>query len=446
MHRAERSPSPAAPYAVVVETVRLEHRHLRGAIEFALARAEADRRSRPPVSPPAGLRPFLGTSRVPTGKLGALRRVVEADVEFRDRVAAALDEGIAAGSAEATAVGPIGRLWLQRPEGWVEEVASLVEQTEQHERARQREAEHEAALARERRRRIAAEEHLARERTRAAAAVDRADRAGAELAESQAELDGAIAERDELRAEVSTLRTELRHARDRADGALARVARLESDRDVESARAERAEDTRDAVLADRAEHALDRARLAEAAATARRLAAQLAELAAPEPDGGERPPIAATTSSGVRTPIRLPGGVIGDSEAAAEHLLRAGATVFVDGYNVAMLGWPSLTIAEQRRALIDVTENLARRYGTDLTIVFDGAEVVGATADGRRVVRVVYSPPDVIADDVIRAEVARVPADRQVVVVTNDAEIVRDVRAVGANPLPSESFLVVGRR
>lgn len=424
-----------------MENVRLEHRHLRGALEFALARAEVERRARPPVGPPAGLRPFLGGSRVPTGKLGALRRVVESDVAFRERVAEALEESLAAGSADAAGVGPIGQLWLQRPDGWIERLAALIETTERDEREREREAEHEAALAKERRRRVAAEEHLARERARASVAADRADRAVAEVGELRAQLEALTAERDELRSQLSELRIEVRHANDRAAGAIARAARLESDRDQASDRADRAEGTRDAVLADRADRTAELARLGEAAATARRLAAQLAELAAEtgQDPGGPGP-------AGGRVPIRLPGGVVGDSEAAAEHLVRSGAAVLVDGYNVAMLGWPSLTIAEQRRALIDMTENLARRYGTDITVVFDGAEVVGAATDTRRVVRVVYSPPDVIADDVIRAEVARLPFDRQVVVVTNDAEIVRDVRAAGANPLASDWFLAIGRR
>jgi len=47
----------------------------------------------------------------------------------------------------------------------------------------------------------------------------------------------------------------------------------------------------------------------------------------------------------------------------------------------------------------------------------------------------------VIADDVIRDEVRRLPAGRAVVVVTNDAEIIADVRALGANTLPSNALL-----
>uniref|UniRef100_UPI002627EBD2 NYN domain-containing protein n=1 Tax=Ilumatobacter sp. TaxID=1967498 RepID=UPI002627EBD2 len=73
-------------------------------------------------------------------------------------------------------------------------------------------------------------------------------------------------------------------------------------------------------------------------------------------------------------------------------------------------------------------------------VVFDGADVVGAAADGRRIVRVVYSPADMIADDVIRDEVRRLPSTRQVVVVTGDQAIVTDVRAMGANTMSSDQF------
>lgn len=418
-----------------MERVQLEHRHLRGALEFALSRAEADRRARPPIPPPAALKPYLATTRVPTGKLGGLRRVVEGDPAFRERVASALDDG----SPAAAEVGPIGMLWLQRPEGWLEELSTLVREAEQAELDRQREADHQAALARERRRREAAEEHLARERAQSTVLTDRAERAVAELDQVRIELEQTAAERDELRAELAAARTEIRHANDRTAGALARIARLEGDRDDASARATAAEDSRDAVLAARAATGDDLAQLAEAATTAQRLAAQLASLALPAD------PSTDPARRGGRVPVRLPGGVVGDSEAAAEHLLRSGAAIVVDGYNVAMLGWPGLALAEQRRALVEMSENLARRWAADITVVFDGAEVVGAAADGRRVVRVVFSPPDVIADDVIRAEVERLPLDRQVVVVTNDAEIVRDVKAMGANPLSSDWYLEVAR-
>jgi predicted RNA-binding protein with PIN domain len=100
----------------------------------------------------------------------------------------------------------------------------------------------------------------------------------------------------------------------------------------------------------------------------------------------------------------------------------------------------------QRQVLLDTVENVARRYGSDLTVVFDGAGVIGASSDQRRLVRVVYSPEGVIADDVIRSEVARLPATRHVVVVTNDRAVVTDVRGLGANTVSSDRFVALAKR
>ena len=137
--------------------------------------------------------------------------------------------------------------------------------------------------------------------------------------------------------------------------------------------------------------------------------------------------------------------MLGSSDGASEYLLRSGASVLVDGYNVAKLAWPDLDLPGQRIVLLDAIENLARRFGCDITVVFDGAGVVGGAADRRRIVRVVFSPEDVIADDVIRDEVRRLPASRPVVVVTNDQQIVRDVRQFGANTLTSDQFAALMR-
>ena len=96
--------------------------------------------------------------------------------------------------------------------------------------------------------------------------------------------------------------------------------------------------------------------------------------------------------------------------------------------------------------LLDAIENLARRFGSDITVVFDGADVDRRHAPtGAGSSACVFSPTDVIADDVIRDEVRRLPAARPVVVVTNDQQIVRDVRAMGANTIASEQLLALIR-
>ena len=124
----------------------------------------------------------------------------------------------------------------------------------------------------------------------------------------------------------------------------------------------------------------------------------------------------------------------------------AGVTVLVDGYNVAKLGWKSLSLEQQRTKCIDAAENFARRWGTSIHVVFDGSSVVGAVSAKRRLIRVSYSPAGVTADDVLRAEVAAIDLSRPVVVITNDQAVVKDVRAAGANVLTSDTFLALARR
>ncbi|MEX2627118.1 MAG: NYN domain-containing protein [Ilumatobacteraceae bacterium] len=408
----------------------VEHRHLRGALEFSARFADEGRRQRPPIPSPPAFRSVLGRSRVPTGALGKLRRAVDGDHEFRALVARA---------ATPDLVDPIGLLWLTRPDGWEQQLVELVDAAERAEH----EHEVEAELHRERKRREAAEVRATRERTRAVGLETTVEALGTEVDELRAEVDELSEERSELRAELIEARNDARHADDRAAAAAAKLRELEAARHDAASRADQAEDTRDQVLAARVETEVELGRVVEAAVAARDLAARLTVLATEVGASGALDDDITVTT---RRPLSLPGGLVGDSEAAAMHLLRSGATVLVDGYNVAMLGWPDRALADQRRALLDLAEDLARRTGADLAVMFDGGEVVGATAEGRRVVRVVFSPADVTADDVIRAEVARLPVERAVVIITNDVEIVRDVRAAGANTISSDQFLAVARR
>ncbi|MCB0967131.1 MAG: NYN domain-containing protein [Ilumatobacter sp.] len=398
----------------------LEPRHLRSAVEYAVLIAREGQKIKPPLAYPAPLKRYFDAERIPSSVLASLVRAVEGDDEFRTRIAR---------GAVPELVDEIGRLWLARPDGWADDVARLAAAAD----AEAEEATAAKALKRAEKRRAAAEQVATRARAEIVV-----------LAESVTERDevieglrsDAVKLRDEidmLRAELIDTRNEARHARDREAAAVSKLADAEAARTAAVAAQGSAEHVRDEVLADRAALAAERSELARLAAHAESLAAQLAALAAP--------PTAGKPATVARKPLPLPGGVMGDSEAAGEYLLRSGASVLIDGYNVAKLAWPKLDLAGQRIVLLDAVENLARRYGSDITVVFDGADVVGASSDRRRVARVVYSPDDVIADDVIRDEVDRLPPTRQVVVVTNDQEIVRDVRAMGANTISSDQLI-----
>ena len=79
-----------------------------------------------------------------------------------------------------------------------------------------------------------------------------------------------------------------------------------------------------------------------------------------------------------------------------------------------------------------------------MTVVFDGADVVGAHAPRRRLARV-----RLLARPACRPTTSSGPrstattADRPVVVVTNDQAIRRDVAAAGANLVTSDAFLAL---
>lgn len=406
----------------------VEHRHLRSALEFAVLIAAEGQKRRPPLPFPKGLKPFLSQRRISSGALGRIRRIVEEDATFRSAISA---------GALPELVDEVGRLWLAGEPGWEERAQKIIE-TEA--------AEHESQdlrrdLKRSEKRRAAAEqaaariqaEVLVRDQTIAAQAV--------ELEELRADVEKVDEALSEARTELVDARNELRHAKDREAAAVrraeeARATPSEPAHDEESAMST-GSDVAGAIERQRIATAAQE-RIEDALVASRAFAEEMERLLTVD-EQSETP----ATDGAVRTPLALPGGVISTSARAAEHLVRADAPILVDGYNVAMLGWPGRSLEEQRDALIDRSENLTRRYGSDVTIVFDGDSVVGAHAGRRRMVRVVFSPSGVSADDVIRDEVARLAPDRSVVVVTNDREIIDDVRRSGANVVPSNAFLAI---
>jgi predicted RNA-binding protein with PIN domain len=406
----------------------IEHRHLRSAIEYAVLMGDEIAKRRAPVPVPRELRSMSGKARIPTGSLGRLRRAIDGDEAFRTAIAA---------GALPELVDPIGILWLQRPDGWESQVEQLV--AEQADAAA--DADLRTSLRREEKRRRAAERVTVRLRADIAEREASIDALRTELDGLRADVVKADDEVAELRAELADLRIEARHARDREAAARARLdAALgppststgDADRRVEEIDGE----VSGVEVSGVEVSGVDPGAVAELARATRELAGRLEALLPSEaPPPGPR--------GEARRPLRLPGGVIASSAEAAEFLLRSDAVVLVDGYNVAKLAWPSRTLEVQRTQLLDALENLARRFGSDLTVVFDGASVVGAHTSRRRLVRVVWSPEGVIADDVIRDEVRRLPSARAVVVVTNDAEIITDVKALGANVVPSNALLAV---
>ena len=398
----------------------IEHRHLRSAIEYAVLMGDEIVKRKAAVGVPREVRAMSGKARIPTGSLGRLRRAIDADDHFRTTIAA---------GALPELVDPIGILWLQRPDGWEQDISRLVTGLV----AEADDADLRTALRREEKRRHAAEQVAVRLRSDVSDRDTSIETLRADVDALRADVVKADDEVATLRGELVDLRIEARHARDREAAAKAKLdAALLAPR-------ESVEDQSGGVDGENRpveSSGVDPAAVSDVATAVRELADRLDALLPTEtPD--------AVVRSELRRPARLPGGVIASSADAAEFLLRSDAVVLVDGYNVAKLAWPNRSLEAQRTQLLDALENVARRFGSDIAVVFDGASVVGAHATRRRLIRVVWSPDGVIADDVIRDEVRRLPTARAVAVVTNDAEIVADVKALGANVVPSNALIAV---
>ena len=131
-----------------------------------------------------------------------------------------------------------------------------------------------------------------------------------------------------------------------------------------------------------------------------------------------------------------------DPTLLTDWLTLPGAHLIVDGYNVTKTGYGGMTLADQRMRLTKSLGALAARTSAEVTVVFDGAAVT-ATPAAVRGVRVLFSPPGVIADQVVRELAAAEPAGRVVVVVSSDKEVVDGVRRSGARTAPSVVLLTV---
>ncbi len=326
----------------------------------------------------------------------------------------------------------VGMLWITRPDGWVESALALVAAAD-HEREVTDDA---GEVRREQRRREAAETAAARARLELAEVREA-------LAKESEALRVMSLEHERLAKDLAAARSRIRELESgmqrRDAGATAAATQAEAAQDeVAALRAELdgAIAARDAALSGRAAES--------ASVDLDRMRALLLEALSLTGERSSSPAKKRRTPS--RRPLAIPGGVYGDSDAAAEHLLRSpGVTVLVDGYNVAKLGWPDVELAHQRELCVEAAERLARRWGVSIHIVFDGADVVGAHTSARRLVRVSYSPQGVLADDVLRAEVQALDTARPVVVVTNDQAVLTDVRAAGANTVASDTFLSLAR-
>ncbi|GAB3664327.1 NYN domain-containing protein [Actinocorallia lasiicapitis] len=116
--------------------------------------------------------------------------------------------------------------------------------------------------------------------------------------------------------------------------------------------------------------------------------------------------------------------------------------LIVDGYNVTKTGYGELPLADQRNRLISGLGGLSAQTQAEITCVFDGASIDGHVAvQAPRGVRVLFSRPGQIADELIGELVRVEPPGRVVVVVSSDQEVAASARRAGARPATSSLLL-----
>lgn len=116
--------------------------------------------------------------------------------------------------------------------------------------------------------------------------------------------------------------------------------------------------------------------------------------------------------------------------------------LLIDGYNVTKNGWQTVPLEAQRSRLLRELAPLAARSRAEVTVVFDGAELSSRPVTSTpRGVRVLFSPPGVTADEIVRDLVQAEPAGRPVVVVSSDKQVRRWAVEATARSLPAQALL-----
>ncbi|MFF4614423.1 NYN domain-containing protein [Nonomuraea jabiensis] len=403
----------------------------------------------PAASIPAPLRGIAKFEPRKRAKLGSapIAAQLENDKKFRELVAESVEAGwpeLVASLAEGNvppAADPVlvaAAAYLTRPPGWAEMIE--VARTDLVQSAVAAEgSEREEVVARLR-------EQLAAQKT---AAKEEADRLREQLKAA--------------RAENSDLRRKLHDARERAKAAVQRAEEMEHAAEEARSAASAAGSAGESELRRLRERLADVEKQLEASRRAAREGRSIEdarirvlldalqdasaglrrELALPTMISRPADSVAAVAgeSPGVRG---VPARALADDDPQLLDQLLALPQVhlIIDGYNVTKTGYGTLTLADQRTRLMTGLGGLVAQTRVEVTVVFDGAELNSPVqVVAPRGVRVLFSQPGEIADDLIRQLVRAEPPGRAMAVVSSDREVAESVRRMGARPVPSGLLL-----
>jgi predicted RNA-binding protein with PIN domain len=366
---------------------------LKPAIELAFHYARSRARSSDPSDVPPELRPLLKLSKLPPSGYSIVRDAINEHDSFRELVAA---------QVTAADVGELAFAWLQSDEGSAEVIATL-----------------EGAMAAE----------LSSQTSKAIGAKVREVTARADAQRSALQRAADVSEKAARESGAALHRSEEENRRLRMK--------------VEQVAGEREE------LAQRIPYLEERARNAEAALGEERTRVKAAGVKAAgveatrADEGASAPDMNPKQDEHRRTPVRNRTGLADDSPEGLRGLFAmAGLRVFIDGYNVAMLGWPQLDLGAQRARLVHGLSHLLVSSLLTVDIVFDGADIVANDRLSRSSnVRVDWSPAGVTADDVIVERIRQIAVATVVVVITDDRDVRRRVGDLGCNVGGSRALL-----
>ncbi|MFB4274808.1 NYN domain-containing protein [Nonomuraea sp. MTCD27] len=403
----------------------------------------------PSTSIPPPLRGIAKFDPRKRAKLGSapIAAQLENDKKFRELVA----ESVAAGWPELVtslaegnvppAADPVlvaAAAYLTRPPGWAEMIEAARTDLEQSAVAAEG-SEREEAVTRLR-------EQLAAQKS---AAKEEADRLREQIKAA--------------RAENSDLRRKLHEARERAKAAVRRAEEMEHAAEEAKTAASAAGSAGESELRRLRERLADVEKQLEASRRAAREGRSIEdarvrvlldalqdasaglrrELALPTTISRPADSVAAVT--GERPGVRgVPARALADDDPQLLDQLLALPQVhlIIDGYNVTKTGYGTLTLADQRNRLMTALGGLVAQTRVEVTVVFDGAELnVPVQVVAPRGVRVLFSAPGEIADDLIRQLVRAEPPGRAIAVVSSDREVAESVRRMGARPVPSGLLL-----
>ncbi|GAA3663482.1 NYN domain-containing protein [Nonomuraea antimicrobica] len=403
----------------------------------------------PAASVPPPLRGIAKFDPRKRAKLGGapIAAQLENDKKFRELVA----ESVAAGWPELVASLAEGNVppaadpvlvaaaaYLTRPPGWAEMIEAARTDLEQTAVAAES-SEREEAVARLREQ-LTAQKSAAKEETDRLREQIRAARAEnsdlrRKLHDARERAKSAVRRAEEMEHAAEEARSAATAAGSGAESELRRLRERLADVEKQLEASRRAaregrsiEDARIRVLLDA---------LQDASAGLRR------ELALPTTISRPADSVAAVT--GERPGVRgVPARALADDDPQLLDQLLALPQVhlIIDGYNVTKTGYGTLTLADQRTRLMNALGGLVAQTRVEVTVVFDGAELnAPVQVVAPRGVRVLFSAPGEIADDVIRQLVRAEPPGRAIAVVSSDREVAESVRRMGARPVPSGLLL-----